>query len=123
MAPFQEFFCILWHPSVPNGRQIFVGQRRIDEWILPGVMPRHPVADDSGELPDLEMKIFRGTVAEKIFIQPDLGAAVTRIEAAVHARLGKEKDVRSDFEVDEQGQSWVEQKVVLGKNEGRRWLI
>src|ERR1041385_2205747 len=86
-------------------------------------MTRHPVADHGSKLPDLKMEILRRAVAQKIFIQSAAGAAIARIEPAIEAGLGKEINVRSNLQIKEQGQSRVQKKVVLGKNETGRGLI
>ena len=86
-------------------------------------MSRDPVADDGGELSDLEVDVLRGTVTEKILIQPDLGPFIARVEAPIHARLREDVNVRPDLRVEEQAQPRVEQKIATGKDEGRRGLI
>src|SRR2546421_408645 len=61
VSPFQEFVGLIWGPAVPDASEIFVRQRRVDEWILPGVVARDPVADHGGELSDLEVNVLSWT--------------------------------------------------------------
>src|SRR5205085_1662022 len=123
VAPFQKIVCLFWRIAVPDTGEVLVRQRGIDERVLPGVVPRDPIADDRGELSDLDADVLRRAVAQKIFVQPAAGAAISWIEAAVDACLGKEINIRPNFKIEEEGQSRVEQKIVLGKNESRRRLI
>ena len=123
VPPIQELVGVFWRPVVPDTGEILVRQRRVDEGILPGVMPRNPVADYGGELPDLEVNTFAWAVAEKIFVQPQFRATVSWVEPAVHARLSKDIELRSNLSVEEQGESWIQEKVALGKDEGGSGLI
>ena len=63
-------------------------------------MARDPVADHGGELSDLEVDVLRRSVADKIFIEPDLGAIIAGIESAIHARLGEDINLGSKLRVE-----------------------
>ena len=123
MSPIQKGLGFVRCSAIPNAGQIFIGERPVNERILPGVVPRDPIADDGRKLSDLEVDVPGWSVAKKIFVEPASGAAIARIEAAVHPRLRKEIKVRGNLEVEEKRQPRIEKKIVLGKNETRRWLV
>ena len=70
-------------------------------------MARNPVADHGGELSDLEVEVLCRAIADEIFIQADLSAFITRIEAAINARLREDINVRANLRVEEQAQPRV----------------
>ena len=102
VSPFQKVVSLIWRARVPDAGKIFVRQRRVDERVLPGIMPRDPIADHGCKLPDLEVDALRWAVAEKIFVQPHLCAVVARIEPAVHARLRKDINLGANLSIEEQ---------------------
>src|SRR5438105_14810122 len=102
MCPIQEGINFIRRGAIPDAGKVLVRQRRVDEWVLPGVVPRNPIADHGCELPDLEVDALRWAVAEKIFIQPHLGTFITWIESAVHARLRKDINLRSNLSIEKQ---------------------
>ena len=64
---------------------VLVGQRRGDERVFPGEMPRDPVAHDGGELADLQTEppVLPRGVAHGVFIEADLHTVIGRVEARV----------------------------------------
>src|SRR5207248_7096384 len=42
--------------AVPESGQILVGQRRVDERIVPGIMAGHPIPDNGRKLSDLKTR-------------------------------------------------------------------
>ena len=73
--------------------------------------------------PIWRLTLLRRAVAEKIFVQPHLGAVIARIEAAIHARLREDIDLRPNLRIEEQGQPRIQKKVVVGKDEAGSGLI
>src|SRR4051812_33127221 len=100
---------------------VFVGQRRVDERVLPGKMARNPVADDRRKLSglDVEPAILPRGEAQRVFIQPQLRAAVDRIESPVYPGLGKEVEGGSDLRVKEQTEPRIEKRVAGGEDQAR----
>src|SRR6266480_3502786 len=74
---------------VSNWRDVFINYRRVNEGILPGEMPRHPIANDRGELADLQRQstIIPGRDSQRIFVEPNLSAVIARVKAAIQPRL------------------------------------
>jgi len=88
-------------------------------------MPRDPVADDGGELTDLkrESSVLPWGESEGVFVEPDLSAVITWIEAAVESRLGKEIDLRAELGIKEECQARVKQIVDFAVDQSRRGLF
>ena len=88
-------------------------------------MPRHPVADDGGELSDLEIdaRIIQRRVAQKIFVERARPRLHRRIEAAIDAGLAEEiKMLRplASRKIDNRG---LKRITIGGEDEGGRGLI
>src|SRR5437870_13208332 len=88
-------------------------------------MTRDKIADDSGELTDLQCEpaIFPWRNPKRVFVEPNLSAVITRIESTIQARLRKKINVRPHLGVKKQGQSRVEQIVDLTVDQSRRRLL
>src|SRR5438309_11121293 len=88
-------------------------------------MSRDKIADNGGELTDLQSKatvLPRGN-PKRILIQANLGAVIARIETAIESRLGKEINVRAELSVEEKCQARVEEIVDVAVDEPRCWLL
>src|SRR5438309_10445240 len=88
-------------------------------------MSRDKIADNGGELTDLQSKatvLPRGN-PKRILIQANLGAVIARIETAIESRLGKEINVRAELSVEEKCQARVEEIVDVAVDEPRWWLL
>src|SRR2546423_1855368 len=98
---------------------VFVGQRRVDEWIVPREMARHPGADDGGKLAGLETEsaIFPRRDADGVFVEPNLRAVIAWIESAIDASLGKNVNRRAELRVDEQTEPRIEERVTRRPDE------
>src|SRR5439155_16476173 len=88
-------------------------------------MPRHPIANDSSELADLQSEtaiLPRGN-AKCVFVEADLGAVIGRVEPAVKSRLREKINMRPELCVQKQRQTRIEEIVDLAVDEtGRRLL-
>ena len=87
-------------------------------------MPFDPIANDRRELANLQIEtpVIARREAQRVFVGARLHAAVTRIEATVHAPLSEDINVRAELRIQEQGEARVEQFVVVGIDESRRGL-
>ena len=87
-----------------DGENVFVNERRVHEWVVPGKMALHPAAYDRRELADLEAEasIFPWRDAQGIFVESDLRTVVRRIEVAIDADLAEKVNRWSDLRVDEE---------------------
>ena len=76
-------------------------------------MAGNPIAYNSGKLAQLQSEPAVGPWrnAKRIFIQPNLGAMVARIEPAIEPRLSEEINLRSCLSIEKQGQTWIEETV------------
>ena len=103
---------------------VFVGQRRVDEGILPGIVARHPVADHRGKLTDLHVKGRVGPRNERdrIFVEPDPQPVVAGVEAAIHAGLDETEQARSHLGIEKDREARIEEPVTLREQESGRRL-
>ena len=62
-------------------------------------------------------------VTEEIFVHPDFGALIGRIEATIHAQLSEKVKMSRPLRVEEQRQSRINKKSLSVINESRRTLI
>src|SRR6266568_4899554 len=88
-------------------------------------MPRDKIADNGGELTDLqsEAAVLPRRKAKRIFVEPNLGAVIARVEAAIESRLREEINVRAELSVEEKCQARVEEIVDVAVDEPRCWLL
>src|SRR5205807_4162656 len=88
-------------------------------------MPRHPIADDSRELPDLqsESAIFPRRDAKGILIQSNLNAVITRIESAIDSRLREKIKLRAELSIEKKCQARIEEIVDLAIDQSRSRLL
>src|SRR6516162_777400 len=88
-------------------------------------MPWNPITDRGSELTNLQAKtsIFPRGNAKGIFIEPDLGTVVARIEPAIESRLREEIHLRTGLGIDKQRETRIEEIVDFRVDEtGRRLL-
>src|SRR3954468_17589710 len=88
-------------------------------------MSRNPIADDGRKLADLECKtaVLPWGDSKRIFVQPNVGAVVGRIEAAIEPRLREEIHLRTRLRVQKQRETRIEQIVDFRVDEARRGLL
>src|SRR5712692_4085441 len=88
-------------------------------------MPRDKIADNGGELTDLqsEAAVLPRRKAKRIFVEPNLGAVIARVEAAIESRLREEINVRAELSVEEKCQARVEEIVDVAVDEPGCWLL
>src|SRR2546428_6734254 len=88
-------------------------------------MPRDKIADDGGELTDLqgETSILTRRNPKRIFVEPNLSAVIARIESAINSRLHKQINMRTKLPVEKQRQTGIEEIVDLAVDKARRWLL
>ena len=67
-------------------------------------MPRDIISDNGGELADLqgEAAILPRRQPKRIFVQPNGGAVIARIESAIKSRLGKKINLFAELCVEKQ---------------------
>src|SRR6267143_2491449 len=123
VPPIQKVIGLVRRRAVPDAGKILVRERRVDKWVLPGVVPRDPITNYGGELPDLEVDALHWGIAEKIFVHANLSAVVARIETAVYARLRKNVYLRPNLSVEEQGEPRIKKKVVVSVDESGSRLL
>src|SRR5204862_1636106 len=104
MRPPAQSGCRVRRDTIPKPGDVFIRQWRGNEWIIPRVMSRHPVADDGGELPDLhaETPVFPWSETNRVFIEPNLRMFRPGIEATIETRLGKSIEMRTELRVEKQ---------------------
>src|SRR4051812_31362413 len=88
-------------------------------------MPRHPVADDGGELTNLQSEppVFPRCVTKGVFVDADFRAVVTRIKTAVQSRLAEEIKLFAELRVEKKREARIEKIVDVTVNQpGRRLL-
>ena len=88
-------------------------------------MPWNPITDYGSELANLQAKtsIFPRGNAKGIFIEPDLGTVVARIEPPVKSRLRKKINMRPNLCIEKERQARIEKVVDIAIDEtGRRLL-
>ena len=78
-------------------------------------MPLHPIADDRTEAPDLrvEASVVPRRETQCPFVEPHLGVALARVEAAVRARLHEGIDVRAELHVEEEREPRIEEAAIV----------
>src|SRR5437588_1234048 len=110
---------------VPGPGQSCVGQRRVDEWVVPGKMSRRPVADHGCEFSGLKSDawMIERRVAQEIFIEPHLGTLIGRIETAIHSKLSEKVPVACPLGVEKKRDPRIEEKTIVRLDEPRRALI
>lgn len=88
-------------------------------------MPLDPAPDDGGKFPDLraETAIFPRRDADRVLIQPDLRAAIRRIEMPIDPHLAEEVYCRTDLGIDEERQARIEKWLRGGVDQAWRRQI
>src|SRR6266700_1046415 len=88
-------------------------------------MSRHPTSDDGCKFTNLqsETAVVPRRNAECIFVEPNLGSVITRVEAAIQSRLREEINLRSELCVEKKCQARVEKIVDLAVDEPRGGLL
>src|ERR1700730_14430668 len=88
-------------------------------------MTRDPIADDSGELADLQSQtaILPRRDAKRVFVEPEIGAVIARVEPAIKSRLHEEINLRPDLRVEKQRETRIEEIVDLRIDKTRRRLL
>src|SRR5437588_12516532 len=88
-------------------------------------MAGHKIANNSGKFADLKIQtaIFPGRNAQRIFIQPNGGAVIARIEPAIESRLGKEINLFAELRVEKKRETRIEKIVDPAVDQYRRWLL
>src|SRR5207302_10667039 len=91
VSPIKERVNAVGSGDVPDSGQIFIGQRRVDERIVPGIMPGHPVTNHRGKFPNLKTDpwMIQRRVAKKVLVQSNLRALIRGIKTTIQARLGE----------------------------------
>src|SRR5213594_1437665 len=84
-----------------------------------------PIAYHSCKRPRLQIEtaILPRRNAQCVFVEPNLCAAVARIESAVDPRLRKEINLRPDLRIQKECQTRVEKSVNLAVDEAGRRLF
>ena len=125
VSPTKKRINVVRSRAVPDAGQVFVGQGRVDKRIVPRVMAGHPIADDGRKLSDLKTDpwTIERSVAEKIFVQPDLRALIRRIKATIETGLGKEIKMLCELGVEKERYSRIEKETIVAGNQCRRSLI
>jgi len=110
---------------IPDAGQIFVGQRRSHERVVPRVMPPDPVADHGRELAELhaEMPAQPRRDPHRVFLKAQLRPLVGGIEGPVGPRLREQIDVRPPLAVEVKRQARIEQRGAVGENESRGGIL
>src|SRR6266550_743847 len=88
-------------------------------------MPGNPIADDRGEFANLQRQatIVPRRHAQRIFVEPNLGAVIARVKAAIEPRLRKEINVRAGLCVEKERQTRIKKRVDAAVDEARRRLL
>ncbi len=76
-------------------------------------MPRDPIADDGGELADLQRKttVLPWGDSKRILVQANVGTVVAWIESTIKPRLREEVHLRTGLRVDKQCETRIEEIV------------
>src|SRR6266853_434558 len=88
-------------------------------------MARDPVADHGCKLTDLksESPVLPGSESQRVFVESDLSAAITRIKTSIQTRLNKNINMRPNLGVEKQRQPRIEKVVNITINESGRRLL
>ena len=88
-------------------------------------MPGNPIADDRGEFANLQRQatIVPRRHTQRIFVEPNLGAVIARVKAAIDPRLRKEINVRADLRVEKERQTRIKKSVDAAVDQTRRRLL
>src|SRR6266542_3116594 len=92
VAPVQEHGWRSWRGVIGHDHDVLIRERRIDERIVPGIMPRHPVANARRKLADLKIqsRILKWRVTEQILIKARIPVRPrTGIKAAIDPGLNQ----------------------------------
>jgi hypothetical protein len=88
-------------------------------------MPWDPIAHHGCKRPRLQIEtaIIPRRKAKRIFVETNLGAAITGVEPAVQPRLSKEINLRPKLCIEKQRQTRIEEIVAFAVDESRRRLL
>src|SRR2546423_15367743 len=88
-------------------------------------MPRHPIADHSRELSHLQSKpsVVPRRNSKRVLIEPELSAAIARVESAIESRLREEINLRSILRIEKEREARIKEIVDLAVDESGRGLF
>src|SRR5205085_6723369 len=98
-----------------NG-DVFVGQGRVDEWIVPGIVAANEAAEDGGEFSNLEIYpwLVEGRVAQEIFVKAGVAVGTgAGIDAAIDAKLDEAVKMFAELRVEHERQAGLNQRIVI----------
>src|SRR5207244_11139656 len=95
---------------IPNGREGFINQRRVDKRIVPRQVPRHPIAHYGRKFADLQRKtpVLPWCNSSRVLIQANVGTLIGGIEPAIDSSLREEINLRAQLRVEKQRETRIE---------------
>ena len=83
------------------------------------------ISDNSREFADLEGEptILRRRQSQRIFVQPNGGPVIARVESAIKPGLGEKINLRSVLCIEKERETRIEEIVNLAVDQFRRWLL
>ena len=83
------------------------------------------ISDNGGELADLEGEpaILPRRQSQRIFVQPNCGPVIARVESAIESRLCEEVNLFAELRVEKKRETRIEEFLDLAVDQFRRWLL